>query len=152
MMKLLLPLLLLLPFVELYLLFAMAEEIGAGAAFALVILTGIAGLTIIAREGWGTSGRLSERMQRGDDPGRALFDSAARFIGGLLLLVPGILTDIAGLLLLIPPVRRGLQRMLVAWFRRRGGHWQSTHAGFAGGDTIDATVISRHSESDYERP
>jgi UPF0716 family protein affecting phage T7 exclusion len=97
-------------------------------------------------------GRLPEQIERGEEPGQALFDSAVRFLGGALLVVPGILTDLTGLLLLIPPIRRRVQRLIVAWFRRRGGHWQSTTAGFTRRSTIDAKVISRSSESDPNEP
>jgi UPF0716 protein FxsA len=154
-MKLLIILLVLLPFVELYLLFVVADALGAGPAFALVILTGIAGLVIVGRVGWRTLARVSEEVERGELPGPGLFDSMMKVIAGGLLLLPGVLTDAVGLLLLIPPLRHAVRKGVVAWYRRQSGRrsggpgsgdWRFTEP-----NTIDAKVISRHSEPEQDQ-
>ena len=45
--------------------------------------------------------------------------AALLFLAGLLLFLPGFVTDALGLLLLLPPVRALLQTATAAWFVRR---------------------------------
>ena len=51
--------------------------------------------------------------------GRAAAHAALLFLAGLLLFLPGIISDAVGLLLLLPPVRALLQAGTAAWFVRR---------------------------------
>jgi UPF0716 protein FxsA len=46
--------------------------------------------------------RLSAAVAAGRPPGREVIDGALVLVGGLLLIVPGFITDILGLLLLAP--------------------------------------------------
>ncbi len=49
----------------------------------------------------------------------AAADAALLFLAGLLLFVPGFISDVAGLLLLLPPVRALVRGATAAWFVRR---------------------------------
>src|SRR5690606_32185743 len=51
-----------------------------------------------------------QEVAMGRIPGREIFDGAAVLVGGVLLVAPGVLTDVAGLALLFPPTRRLIQR------------------------------------------
>ena len=51
-------------------------------------------------------------MREGRIPLEPMLDSYVVIMAGLLLIVPGLISDAIGLLLLIPPLRR--------WFIRRG--------------------------------
>lgn len=51
--------------------------------------------------------------------GRAAAHAALLFLAGLLLFLPGFISDAVGLLLLLPPVRALLQAGTAAWFVRR---------------------------------
>ena len=59
-------------------------------------------------------GRAGSGGSRQGSAGSAAGDSAMLFVAGLLLLIPGFMTDVLGLLLLLPLVRVLLRR------RRRG--------------------------------
>jgi UPF0716 protein FxsA len=48
-----------------------------------------------------------------------LLDGVMVFAGGLLLALPGFITDIAGLLLMLPPVRVKLRRRLLSIIKQR---------------------------------
>ena len=49
--------------------------------------------------------RLREALAAGRAPTHEVLDGALVLFGGLLLLVPGFITDAIGLLLLLPPTR-----------------------------------------------
>ncbi|WP_145652395.1 FxsA family protein, partial [Bacillus paralicheniformis] len=49
--------------------------------------------------------KVQRDLQYGKMPGDAILDGLCIFIGGMLLLLPGFLSDIIGLLLLLPATR-----------------------------------------------
>jgi UPF0716 protein FxsA len=52
-------------------------------------------------------------------PTTAVVDGAMILAAGLLLLTPGILTDLLGFSLLIPPVRTIYRRLAIRYFKNR---------------------------------
>ena len=88
------------PLVELWLLLQVGERVGAGPTIALVIGTGIVGANLARREGMRTIEKINAAMAKGQMPHEALLDGLAIFLGGTLLLTPGILTDVLGFSLL----------------------------------------------------
>ena len=111
----LLLLFILVPLVELYLLLKLGALIGAGPTLALVILTGILGGTLARRQGFVVLRRIRQDLQAGILPTEPLIDGLFILAGGLLLLTPGLLTDVAGFLALVPPSRKLFKR----WIKRR---------------------------------
>lgn len=99
-----------LPAAELIVFILVASGIGFLRAVALQIVLSVVGYCLLRTAGTGRSGRISPSIHA-----RTLwFDSDAgtitRSFAGLLLLVPGFLSDIAGMALLLPPVREWLAR------------------------------------------
>ena len=101
------------PLIELYLLIRIGNVIGAVNTIVLVFVTGIVGAYLARREGIRTFQRIQVLMGQGEMPGEALLHALLILMAGLVLITPGILTDVLGLLLLIPVTR---QRILV-WLR-----------------------------------
>lgn len=93
-----------LPLIEIALFILIGARIGVGATLALILLSAVAGVMILR----GQQARLQGMMQGGlrVAPGRLLADGAFRMVAGLLLVLPGFLTDVLGLILLIPAVQR----------------------------------------------
>jgi UPF0716 protein FxsA len=110
----LLLLLFLLPIVEMYLLIRLGGYLGAWPTIALVILAGAAGIAILRRQGPAALNRVAARLQSGELPALEVAEGALLALAGLLLLIPGFMTDLAGLLLLVPGFRRRLAGRLVA--------------------------------------
>ncbi len=52
-------------------------------------------------------------MASGHLPGGAIFDGLLILIAGIVLMTPGILTDIAGFLCLIPATRRAIKATII---------------------------------------
>ena len=84
-----------------------AGWLGMSKTLLLLLATSVLGGWLMGREGRRGWGRLRGALSAGRAPGREATDGLVGLAGGLLLAVPGFMTDVVGLLLLIPPVRRG---------------------------------------------
>jgi len=119
-MALLLPLLLLLPIVEMYLLIRLGGYLGAWPTIAMVVLGAVSGIALLRRQGPAALNRVISRMQTGEVPALELAEGALLAAAGLMLLMPGFLTDILALLLLVPVCRAGAARWLIGRLARPG--------------------------------
>jgi UPF0716 protein FxsA len=109
----------LIPFIELYLLIELGTSIGPINTLLLVILTGAVGAFLARMQGLGAIMRVRERLQQGETPAEELLDALIIFVAGIVLLTPGLLTDIAGLLLLLPATRLRFK----IWLRSKFNQW-----------------------------
>lgn len=89
---------------------------------ALLIFTTLLGCWLLQREGRRTWGALLESLGRGSLPPGRTADAVLVMVGGLLLIMPGFITDIIGLLLLIPPSRHLVRSTLGKLFGRAIGN------------------------------
>ena len=97
-----------LPIVEIALFVVIGGEIGVLWTVTLVVLAAVIGFGVIRAQGLSALRRLQDSVDRGGDPVGPIADGALKVVAGLLLILPGFLTDALGLLLLLPPVRRAL--------------------------------------------
>lgn len=108
----------LLPLVELALLIQVGRAIGVGWTLAIVVATGFLGATLARRQGLRAWLAIRAELQNGRMPAGALLDGLLILVGGIVLLTPGILTDLAGFALLLPGTRSLLKRSLRRRFER----------------------------------
>lgn len=108
----------LLPLVELALLIQIGQTIGLAWTLALVVATGLLGATLARRQGLRAWLAIQTELREGRMPAAALVDGLLVLIGGIVLLTPGILTDLAGFALLVPATRAVLKRRLRRRFER----------------------------------
>ena len=109
----------LVPLVELAILVYLGTIIGALYTVLIVVLTGILGAILTRSQGLAILSRIRINVQRGILPANELFDGALILIGGLLLLTPGIITDIFGLSVLVPQTRRIIHKLIRSLIYRR---------------------------------
>lgn len=104
----------LVPLAELWLLLRIGSVLGGPWTLALVVITGIAGATLARREGARAWSAVHTELSAGKLPGRELIEALLVLVAGIVLVTPGVLTDVAGLALLSRPIRsavvRGLER------------------------------------------
>nr|WP_272213376.1 FxsA family protein [Marinicella sp. W31]MDC2879329.1 membrane protein FxsA [Marinicella sp. W31] len=93
------------PFVEIAGFIVVGRAIGLFPTLGLIILTAIIGAILLRVQGFGVMQRLNTDVRDGGDPGRELVHGAMIVLAGILLLIPGFVTDILGFLLFIPPFR-----------------------------------------------
>ena len=102
----LLPIVLLaLPLLEIGAFIWVGGEIGIGWTLLLVILSGIVGATLLKRQTLSTLRAAQAETRAGRLPERQIVHGAMIALAGILLIVPGFISDIVGLLLFLPPVR-----------------------------------------------
>jgi len=103
------------PLIELYLLIQVGAWVGFWATVGLVILTGVVGAALARREGFRVLAEWQDAMSRGHMPRDGVVGSLLVLVGGLLLITPGILTDIMGFALMVPSVRSTVSAMVQSW-------------------------------------
>jgi UPF0716 protein FxsA len=96
---------LLLPLLEIATFVLVGSEIGALNTIGLVLLSGVAGAMLMRWQGLGLLTRIRREVDAGNSPGREIVHGTMILVAGILLVIPGFLTDIAGLVLFLPPVR-----------------------------------------------
>ena len=112
-MKWILLLFVLLPASELALLLVFGNQFGVIPTLLIIGITGVGGAYLAKRQGLRAIVDFRERMAQGEAPGIPLIDGLCIFIGGLLLLVPGFITDGIGLLLLFSWPRKWLRTFII---------------------------------------
>ena len=105
-MRLLLTLFVLVPIIELYLLIGVGGVLGFWPTLGVVLLTGVVGAGLARREGFRVLAEWQEAMATGRMPTEGVIGGLLVLAGGLLLITPGILTDVVGFSLMMPAVRR----------------------------------------------
>lgn len=87
-------------------------RIGLAATLGLIALAAVAGAVLLRVQGIGRLARINAEMQSGRVPGRDLAHGAMIILAGVLLIVPGFVSDVFGLLLFVPPVREAVWRFV----------------------------------------
>ncbi len=105
----------LIPLIELFILLRIGSVIGSLNTILLVIFTGVVGAYLAQNEGIRTLHKIRDLMAQGQMPGDALLDALLILIAGIVLLTPGIMTDLLGLLLLFPATRTIIRN----WLKKR---------------------------------
>lgn len=107
-----------LPLVELCLVLLLGQYLGIAWTIVFIIGTGILGTWLARTQGLSTYRRIQQELSQGRMPTDSLIDGALILVAGLLLITPGVLTDLVGIMLMIPPSRALFRRQLMAWFQR----------------------------------
>lgn len=146
------------PLVEIALFVIVGSQIGVLPTIGLTIATALIGAMLLRVQGFGVLARIRDKMERGGAPGEDLVHGLMIMLAGVLLLMPGFLTDTIGLLLFLPPVRDlgwrlVRSRIVVQTAGSRSGTWHRPRR--PGGRTIDLDADDyRHEDdaTDHEQP
>jgi UPF0716 protein FxsA len=126
------------PFIELYFLVRLSQSFGFGNTVLLVLATGVFGAWLLRQQGHSILMDLQKQGSQGQLPSEALVRGFFTFIGGVLLLTPGVLTDVIGLSLIFPLTQvlwkkylmgqweRGIQSGQIHVFTQQDIHYQRT--------------------------
>ena len=114
-MKWLLFLLILIPAIEITVLIGSSHVIGLWSTFAMIVFTGVVGVYLAKRQGFKVLREIQSKLNRGEMPGSAVLDGIFIFVGGILLVLPGYVTDIIGFIFVIPMTRALLKPFIMKW-------------------------------------
>lgn len=98
-------LLLALPVAEIWTLINLAQQYGWWVPLYLVVI-GWLGLQLIRAEKLVFSGRMMHSIMQGGNPVKAMLGSARNMIAGVLLMIPGVITDLIAVGLLLIPLKQ----------------------------------------------
>lgn len=112
------------PAVELWLLIEIGQVVGGWQTVAWVVLMGVVGAWMGKRAGFAVLRDIFATVQSGGSPANQLVEAALVLVGAILLITPGVMTDVVGAILFVAPVRRWLapkvKSGLLLWLTRRG--------------------------------
>lgn len=106
--------LLLFPFVELWLMLVIGDEVGALAVIGWVVLMIFLGINLLRYLGASSMLKAAQNMRSGELPGMAIADGLFKALGAVLLIIPGFITDALALVCFFPWFRRLLIKRWVA--------------------------------------
>lgn len=146
---------LLLMFLEIASLLIVGSWIGVGWTLLLLLGGFVLGLLLIGRggrEAMSAVNQAARSRQVGDD---AVTGGFLTVIAGVLLMIPGFVSDLAALALLLPPVRTLVRRRMRAWAERSSAQVRVVHLGGGqpgtwaaaapgtrtGGTVVDGSVV-----------
>jgi UPF0716 protein FxsA len=113
---------LLLPVAEIAVFLLVAALIGFLGAFTLMLMTTLAGVVVLRRAGRGRIAQFRVAVSDGEITGvEANTGGFLTVLAGLLLVLPGFVTDLIGAALLIRPLRQWCGRTFKAWVGRKQG-------------------------------
>lgn len=92
------------PFVEIFLLVKLAYLYGWWLLFYLVVI-GFLGLQLIRGEKLLISAKMMQSLSAGSNPIQTMLGSARNMFAGVLLLIPGVISDVIAVILLLIPIQ-----------------------------------------------
>lgn len=134
------------PFVLLYLvveivaLVALGSAIGFGATLFVLLAGSVLGLWLARREGVRAVHALAQAVTHRRVAHAELTDGLLIAAGGVLLFLPGLVTDVVGLLLVLPPTRALVRRRLVRAAEQRAPGLRTARIRSAG-EVVDGVVV-----------
>lgn len=145
---------LLLMFLEIASLLIVGSWIGVGWTLLLLLGGFVLGLLLIGRGGREAMSAVNQAARSRQVADDAVSGGFLTVVAGVLLMIPGFLSDLAALALLLPPVRTLVRRRMRAWAERssaqvrvvhlggvRPGTWAAAPGSRMGGTVVDGTVV-----------
>ncbi len=114
------------PLIEVLILIKLGSLFGFWPTIFLVIGTGVLGAYLAKLYGLSVWHKIQQDLNAGLMPADKLVDGLLILVGGIVLLTPGLLTDILGFLLLIPFTRDYFKRFATTKFKKMSEQQTST--------------------------
>ncbi len=124
------------PLIELYFLIKIGGAIGALNTIVLILGTAILGSILVRWQGLKTMQQIMSQISQNIVPAEEMVDAVLIFVGGVMLITPGVLTDFLALFLVFPYTRTLFKR----WLRRKFDRMVASgnvRLNFPGGDWRD---------------
>ncbi|MGH7445258.1 MAG: FxsA family protein [Longimicrobiales bacterium] len=103
-----------LPVLELIVLMRIGSWLGLLPTLLLILTTGVVGAAVARSQGMQVLARMRGDLAEGKPPVNAVIDGVLIFAAGLLLVTPGVISDVMGILLLLPPTRALVRRLMAS--------------------------------------
>ncbi|MDE0300966.1 MAG: FxsA family protein [Candidatus Poribacteria bacterium] len=107
------------PLIEMAILIELGGRFGTWHTIGIVLLTGFIGASLAKAQGLQVYRNLTRSLYNGELPHNHLIEGLLLFVGGALLITPGVLTDILGIVLILPWTRRLVREKVKSQLRKR---------------------------------
>jgi UPF0716 protein FxsA len=107
------------PFAEIFLLVDLAHRYGWWLLVYLVVI-GYLGLQLVRGEKLIISAKMMQSLSAGGNPVKAMLGSARNMAAGVLLLIPGVITDVIAVILLLLPMGKSIPNQPNSYPNQRG--------------------------------
>ena len=131
--RLVLPAILLLPLVEIAGFVWIGPLLGVWGTLLWTLMAALIGLRLLSRESVGALKRAEQALRTGRSPAVNVADAGLAALAGILLIIPGFITDIAGLALALRPVRLWIAARAMGRFGLARARHAKPGVGRAGG-------------------
>ncbi len=108
----------LIPVTEILIYIQLGKYIGLPAVMLLILGTGVAGVILTRQQGFYILTRVRADLQSGVVPRNQLLDGLLVLTGAIMLLTPGLLTDLTGFSFLIPFTRYHIREFIKKRLRK----------------------------------
>ncbi len=135
------------PAIEILAFIEIGQAIGWLLAVGVLLGTSVLGAQLLRIQGRAAIERVSLAVTEHRPPAGAAIDGLLGFLGGVLLVIPGFVTDALGVLLLLPPIRTLTRRWLSRHYGGRAMRFVATTGRFASRDRgrrpgdVDSTAV-----------
>ncbi len=133
------------PIFEVWLLLKVGERIGFWPTVAILLAEAVLGAWLMRREGARAWKALTDAFATGKVPTGELAEAALILVGGVLLMLPGFLTDVFGFLFLLRWTRPFARKLIAFFVARRlnrlgvpAAHARMDRDNLIAGETVDS--------------
>lgn len=105
--------------VEIAIFILVGKVIGVFNTLLFIIVTSLIGVLVLKKQGIQSVRNLQSCIAEGTPPGMALIHTFLIFVGGVLLVTPGFLTDLVGFTLILPFTRKLYLPAIFYWLRKK---------------------------------
>ncbi|WP_431027504.1 FxsA family protein [Lysinibacillus sp. LZ02] len=105
-------------FAEIATFIVVGKWLGVFPTLMLIVLTGALGVYMLKKQGTKSLQSIQTAIAQGQAPGVALVEAFMMFIGAVLLVLPGFLSDIIGLMMFTSFTRGIFKPIIFLWLRR----------------------------------
>lgn len=130
-------------FLEVFVSLSIASSIGVLLTFLEIIVSAIVGFIIIAKFGYSTQNVMMNLKDGKIDPEEFVTNRLFSYVGAVLLVFPGFLTDIVGLLLQF----EFTAMMFAKLFLKKSQNMRTANSEKKSNDVIDVEVIDKKDDS-----
>ncbi|RJQ84329.1 FxsA family protein [Amycolatopsis panacis] len=108
---------------------AVGSAVGVLGTIGLLIAGAVVGSWLARREGGKAMRAFTATAQSGRNPEKELTDGMLVAVGGVLIMIPGFVSDVLGLFFLLPPTRAVARRLWLRRAEKRAIRYANQHRG-----------------------
>lgn len=106
-------------FAEIATFIVVGKWLGVFPTLVVIILTSVLGVYLVKKHGTKSLQNIQKSIAQGQAPGVALIEAFMMFVGAVLLIIPGFLSDIIGLMMLTSFTRKLFKPIIFIWLRKK---------------------------------